>query len=221
MQLYIGNKNYSTWSLRSWLLLDKYNISFDEIKLTLDTEQFYECLQGISPTCKVPTLVDGSTAVWDSLAICEYINDSYLSGSAWPANPQHRAKARALACEMHSGFMGLRNHMPMNIRANRQVTLSELAKKDIQRIEAIWSEQYQAFNAHGGWLFGEWSIVDAMFAPLLLRFKTYGIELNQYATAYMQHALNCPSLQKWVKDSQQETDIVESDEAGIDTNRIN
>ncbi len=96
--------------------------------------------------------------------------------------------------------MGLRNDMPMNIRAIRKVALCEQAKKDIQRIETIWSEQYQAFRSQGGWLFGEWSIVDAVFAPFLLRFKTYGIKLNQSVTAYMQHALNCPSLQKWVTD---------------------
>jgi glutathione S-transferase len=216
MKLYIGNKNYSTWSLRAWLMLDKSDIKFEEVKLTLGTEAFYDGLKNITPTLKVPTLTDNTTTIWDSLAICEYINDTYLLGSAWPVTAHDKAKARSLACEMHSGFSALRNEIPMNIRAKRKVVLTHQAQQEIIRIESIWSEQHLQFKELGGWLFGQWSIVDAMFAPVVLRFNTYGITLNAEATAYMQHVLSCPSIQKWIADSALETDIVAIDEAGIE-----
>ncbi|BBN80915.1 glutathione S-transferase [Pseudoalteromonas sp. A25] len=214
MQLYIGNKNYSTWSLRAWLILEKYNIPFEEVKLPLDTSVFYERLKGITPSMKVPTLVDQNTHVWDSLAICEYINDTYLSGDAWPRSGATKAKARAIACEMHSGFNALRNEMPMNIRAKRRLTTSDACKKDIARIEQIWTEQMAHFADNGGWLFGQWSIADAMFAPVVLRFKTYGIELNPQARIYMETALSCPAMKSWVEAALLEHDIVAIDEAG-------
>ncbi|MBQ4863290.1 glutathione S-transferase family protein [Pseudoalteromonas sp. MMG013] len=214
MQLFIGNKNYSSWSLRAWLMLAKSGIDFNEVQLVLDTPEFYQRLESVTPTLKVPTLVDDSMVVWDSLAICEYINDAYSLGKYWPTNTAQRAKARAIACEMHSGFNGVRNEMPMNIRAKRSVVLSEQAKQDIARIEQIWSEQYNEYAAQGGWLFGQWSIADAMFAPVVLRFKTYGITVNSAATNYMEQVLNCPVLQRWVEEALMETDIVAIDEAG-------
>lgn len=216
MKLYIGNKNYSTWSLRAWLILEKHALQFEEITLSLDTDAFYKRLENLSPTKKVPTLIDDENTVWESLAICEYINDRYLSGAAWPQCLEYKAKARAMACEMLAGFMAVRNELPMNIRAHRKVVLSEQAIKEIKRIEAIWSEQYLQFKQQGGWLFGQWSIADAMFAPVVLRFKTYGIEVNEAATGYINHTLDCPSLQKWIMESALETDIVEHDEAGIE-----
>jgi len=215
MKLYIGNKNYSTWSLRAWLIFDKSTIKFEEEKLTLDSKAFYQVLKNVTPTQKVPSLVDGKTTVWDSLAICEYINDVYLSGSAWPTAAHEKAKARALACEMHSGFNAIRNEIPMNIRAKRKVVLTNQAQEEIRRIESIWSEQHLQFKELGGWLFGQWSIADAMFAPVALRLGTYGIKLNAHATAYLDQVLNCPSIQRWIADAALETDIVESDEAGV------
>ncbi|MBD1582550.1 glutathione S-transferase family protein [Pseudoalteromonas sp. S16_S37] len=214
MQLYIGNKNYSTWSLRAWLILEKNDIPFEEIKLPLDTAAFYERLKGITPSLKVPTLVDQNIHVWDSLAICEYINDVYLSAKAWPEDVSAKAKARAIACEMHSGFSALRNEMPMNIRAKRRLTISQACKKDIARIEQIWTEQMAQFADNGGWLFGQWSIADAMFAPVVLRFKTYGIELNPQAKIYMDKVLSCPALKRWIDAALLEQDIVAIDEAG-------
>lgn len=211
MQLYTGNKNYSSWSLRAWLMLDKNNINFDDIALKLFTDHFYDTLEGLSPTKKVPLLIDGDVAVWESLAICEYINETYLSGKAWPEHKVQRATARAMANEMHAGFFALRNELPMNIRATRRISLSQQAHKDIKRIEQIWANQFKQYN---GWLFGDWSIVDAMYAPVVLRFKTYGITLNQEATAYMDHVLNCDSLNRWITMALAETDIVMEDEAG-------
>ncbi len=155
MQLYIGNQNYSTWSLRAWLIFDNYNLNAEVIKLKLFTSDFYDTLAKVTPTAKVPTLVDGDVAVWDSLAILEYVNDAHLNGAAWPSSVKERAHARAISAEMHSGFFAVRNEMPMNCRAQRKLKLSEDALKDIARIDAIWSTQMEQYPE--GWLFGEWS----------------------------------------------------------------
>ncbi|MEI8634474.1 glutathione S-transferase family protein [Vibrio sp. PP-XX7] len=214
MKLYIGNKNYSTWSLRPWIMMAKSGISFEEIKLPLDTPQFYDVLRTVNPTLKVPCLVDNDLTVWDSLAICEYINDAYLSGAAWPENVAEKAKARAIAAEIHAGFTALRNEMPMNIRATRHVELSEGAQKDVQRIEQIFEQQMTQYAGRGGWLFGAWSIADAMYAPVVMRFMTYQIELTPLAQTYMKQVLSCAQLKAWIDAALLETDIVEADEAG-------
>lgn len=219
MDLYIGNKNYSSWSLRAWLMAAKSGVQFNEVLLQLDTDSFYQRLKTVSPTLKVPTLVDGNITVWDSLSICEYISDTYLSGTAWPQDPKQKAKAKSLACEMHSGFSAVRNALPMNIRASRYVELTDAVRKDIERIDAIWSAQMAEFapsNTEGTWLFGAWSITDMMFAPVVMRFITYGIEVSQASRAYMQHVINCPEMQAWIIAAKAETEIVEADEAGID-----
>ena len=214
MELYIANKNYSTWSLRPWLVITKFGLKFNEHNLKLETKQFFDTLKQLTPTAKVPVLVDGQVTVWESLAICEYINETYLSGKGWPDDSVNRAKARALANEMHSGFTALRNQMPMNIRAQRKLNLDNDALQDIARIEQIWSQQYKAFGQQGGWLFGRWGIVDAMYAPVALRFKTYGIKVNEDATAYMEHVLTCDAIKAWIADALIETEIVQMDEAG-------
>ncbi|MEC7308941.1 glutathione S-transferase family protein [Vibrio sp. BS-M-Sm-2] len=212
MQLYIANQNYSTWSLRAWLIFEHYNLNADVIKLKLFTPDFYDTLAKVTPTAKVPTLVDGDVAVWDSLAILEYVNDTYLNGAAWPTSVAERALARAISAEMHSGFFNIRNELPMNCRAKRKLVLSEGALKDIARIDAIWSEQMEQYPE--GWLFGEWSIADAMFAPVALRVETYGIKLSDKARQYQQRVLNSPSIKKWLAEASLEKDIVEEDEAG-------
>lgn len=212
MQLFIGNQNYSSWSLRAWLIFSQYDLEVKVTKLKLFTQDFYQTLEKVTPTAKVPILLDGDMSVWDSLAILEYVNERHLHGSAWPSDVLIRAKARAISAEMHSGFFDLRNELPMNIRARRIVDLSEGALKDIARIDAIWSEQAKLYP--DGWLFGEWSIADAMYAPVALRFQTYGIELSEGAKAYQQKVLASDSLQQWLKEASLETDIVEEDEAG-------
>ncbi|EML0276611.1 glutathione S-transferase family protein [Vibrio parahaemolyticus] len=214
MQLFIGNQNYSSWSLRAWLIFSQYDLKVDVTKLTLFTEDFYDKLASVTPTAKVPTLVDGEVTVWDSLAILEYVNEQYLQGKAWPSYVADKAKARAISAEMHSGFFDLRNELPMNCRARRKVELSDGALKDIARIDAIWSEQMAKFP--DAFLFGEWSIADAMYAPVALRFETYGIELSQGAKAYQQKVLASHAVQKWLAEASQETDIVEEDEAGVE-----
>ncbi len=212
MQLYIGNQNYSSWSLRAWLIFSQYNLETDIIKLKLFSDEFYQVLKPLNPQAKVPTLVDEEIVIWDSLAILEYINEAYLQGQAWPESIPLRAKARAISAEMHSGFMALRDELPMNIRAKRRVELSAAAKKDIARIDQIWSEQM--LKNPQGWLFGEWSIADAMYAPVALRFDTYGIELSPAAQSYQQKVLRSDSLQPWLQQASLETDIVAEDEAG-------
>lgn len=212
MKLYIGNQNYSSWSLRAWLIFMHYDIDVEIRKIKLFTEDFYNTLEDITPTAKVPTLVGDDVTVWDSLAILEYVNDAYLNGKAWPQSLSERAKARAISAEMHSGFMALRNEMPMNCRARRKITLSSQALKDIERIDQIWSEQMEQYP--DGWLFGEWSIADAMYAPVVLRTITYGIPLSEKATQYQQKVLKSETMQRWLAEASLETDIVEEDEAG-------
>ncbi|GLT13617.1 glutathione S-transferase family protein [Vibrio algivorus] len=212
MQIYIGNQNYSSWSLRGWLIFAQYNLEVEVIKLPLFKPEFYQTLKAITPTTKVPTLVDSNITVWDSLAILEYINECYLNGQAWPNDPSHRAKARALACEMHSGFTALRNEMPMNCRATRRIKLSETARHEIERIDQMWSQQMSEFPEE--WLFGEWSITDAMYAPIALRFQTYQISLSDLASQYQKKVINSPAIQRWLNEASLETDIVQEDEAG-------
>ncbi|CAG9298156.1 glutathione S-transferase [Celerinatantimonas diazotrophica] len=212
MQLYIGNQNYSTWSLRAWLIIKQFDLEAEITKLKLFSDTFYQTLEPINPAAKVPALVDGKVAIWESLAILEYINEVYLDGQAWPSATAERAKARALACEMHSGFAALRSEMPMNIRAKRNIQLTEQATKDLARIENLFGEQMSLYP--GGWLFGDWSIADAMYAPVVLRLQTYGITLNDKAQQYLDKQLNSPALKLWIEQSQEETDIVLEDEIG-------
>lgn len=213
MQLFIGNKNYSSWSLRAWYLMSKFKVEFTEQQLVLDTPEFYSELQKHFTVAKVPALIDGDLQVWDSLAICEYINDAYLSNAAWPKSVALRAQARSVSAEMHSGFLALRNEMPMNIRATRNLELSDAAKKDIARIDEIFSVQQKLYP--NAWLFGDFSIADAMFAPVVLRLKTYQISLSPLAQQYCDTVIACPVLQEWILGSCKETDIVQADEAGI------
>ncbi len=214
MELVIGNKNYSSWSLRGWLMLEAFELPFKETRLKLFTNEFYQHLAQYNAASKVPVLVDGDVVVWDSLAICEYINERQLDGKGWPAAPALRAQARAVACEMHSGFTGLRNEMPMNCRARRTIEPSTQALADIQRIDQLWSALREQHGTQGEWLFGDFSIVDVMFAPVVLRFMTYGTALSplsqQYADTLRQH----PAMQAWLADALLETEIVDEDEAG-------
>jgi len=213
MKLVIGNKNYSTWSLRPWLLLDYFDTPFVEIMESLEAEQLSQRLGKYSSSNKVPVLLDGDVAVWDSLAICEYISEQYLAGRGWPESVANRALARSISAQMHSGFGAMRNEMPMNIRAKRQLKLSDEAQRDIALIQQLWSD---SINSSGGpWLAGQFSIADCMFAPVAMRFITYGVELTEDAQAYVDRISNLSSMRKWVASALQETEVVAVDEAGI------
>lgn len=215
MKLVIGNKNYSTWSLRPWLLLSAFEIDFEEVQESLIQEGLKQRLGKYSPTSRVPVLIDDALHIWDSFAICEYVSEKYLNNKAWPENQEMRAEARSLCAEMHSGFSAMRNEMPMNCRAERKIKISPEAMEDIQRIDAIWSE-YTSKNSHlGPWLFGKFSIADCFFAPVVLRFLTYGISLSIPAQKYSTLVLNHKCIVDWLESGKAETEIVIEDEAGI------
>ena len=214
--LVIGNKNYSSWSLRAWLALRKADVEFEERRLPLDTQQFAEDIGDYSPSAKVPALRDGSHSVWDSLAICEYINERWAKGELWPQQLQQRAWARAISAEMHAGFPALRQQMPMNCRASdRRVPVDAELERDISRIMDIWRECREAAADSGPWLFGSFSIADAMYAPVALRFHTYGIEMPNVVRHYLETVLQDGDISEWIAAAREEVEIVEAGEAGI------
>ncbi len=216
MRLVIGNKNYSTWSLRPWMLLDAFHVSFDEQLVSLNAERLSNRLSEFSDTARVPVLQDEGLSVWDSLAICEYLNDNYLAGQGWPEGKSDKAIARAICAEMHAGLSAMRNEMPMNVRASRYVELSAAAQADLQRVDAIWSEHARP-DSHGDLrLFGKFSIADCFFAPVVMRCACYQPELSAAAQAYADSMRQHPSLQKWIADALSETEVIDEDEAGID-----
>ncbi len=214
MKLIIANKNYSSWSLRGWLALEAFGVPFEEVKLPLFTDTFYDTLAQYTPVKKVPVLVDGDLSVWDSLAIAEYVNETYLDGKGWPADRAARAVARATVAEMHCGYSAVRNAMPMNCRARRHVAIDDAVRKDIAAIDAIWGEKRLPYADQGEYLFGEFSLADVFFAPVVFRFVTYGVELSDAAKAYQQTMLAHPAMKRWLADALTETDVVEEDEAG-------
>jgi glutathione S-transferase len=194
--LLIGSKNYSSWSLRPWLFLRKAGFEFQEQLVYFDAVDYQAQIAALSPSRRVPLLMVGGLKVWDSLAICEYVAD--LTGRGLPKDRAARAQARSAAAEMHSGFQALRNECPMNVRArNHRVPLTPQLDADIARIDDIWSGCRQTFGAGGGWLFGDFSIADAMFAPVFFRFQSYGLPLSAASQSYLNHALTDPALQEW------------------------
>jgi len=216
MKLVIGNKNYSSWSLRPWLLLSAFDLEFEEVQESLLSEGIKERFGQYSPSCRVPVLIDEKLSVWDSLAICEYVSEKYLQGRGWPEDLGQRAEARAICAEMHSGFMALRDEMPMNCRATRKLELSAAAQADISRIDSIWSHYTQQNGHLGLWLFGDFSIADCFFAPVAFRFATYGISLSATAQKYSSLLLNHQSVVAWKEAALTETEIILRDEAGVE-----
>ncbi|MCH1910013.1 glutathione S-transferase family protein [Stenotrophomonas sp. Y6] len=204
--LVIGNRNYSSWSLRPWLLLRQFGVEFDEVVLALDTPEFAAQALHHSPTGKVPALRDGELVLWDSLAICEYANERWLGGCGWPAELQRRALARAAAAEMHSGFAALRTQLPMNSRRRPDgYRWDAAAQRDIDRVQALWRTLRREHGAGGDFLFGGFGIVDAMFAPVAIRFDGYGVALDDTAAAYLQALSALPALQQWRQAAEQES----------------
>ncbi|HZP65748.1 MAG TPA: glutathione S-transferase family protein [Rudaea sp.] len=200
--LIIGSKTYSSWSLRPWLLLRQFGVRFDEIKLPLDTAEFYARIGDYSPSGRVPALHDGAIRVWDSLAIAEYANERWLDGRGWPRDAAARAHARAISAEMHSGFTALRQELPMNCRKRvADHPVSADAARDIARILAIWRETRERYGTGGDFLFGDFCIADAMYAPVVLRFTSYGAALDAPAQRYVETITNLPALREWLADA--------------------
>ena len=201
--LVLGSKNYSSWSLRPWLFLRKVGFDFREHVIQFDAGDYQTQIAALSPSRRLPLLIAGSAKIWDSLAICEYAAE--CTGHGLPRNRNARAVARSVAAEMHSGFASLRNEMPMNVRARqRRVALTAPLKADIARIDEIWAVCRQQYGLGGSWLFGEFSIADAMFAPVMFRFQTYGADLHPASSAYLNAALEDPALREWQEAASQE-----------------
>ncbi len=209
LTLIIGNKNYSSWSLRPWLALRQVGLDFEEIRIPLYQEGAATQLRHYSPAGKVPILQHGAITVWDSLAILEYVAEQFPDRPWWPQDPVARAIARSISAEMHSGFFQVRQHMPMNIRAtypNRTFTAETHAEVD--RITAIWRECRQTYGRDGDFLFGPFAIADAMYAPVVFRFRTYGIPLDPVCQAYADTILALPALQPWITASHAEAETL-------------
>ncbi|MGB6604965.1 MAG: glutathione S-transferase family protein [Steroidobacteraceae bacterium] len=213
LTLVIGNRNYSSWSLRAWLCMKRAGLAFEEIVIPLDLPSTREQLELYTPNGRVPVLLADQLTVWESLAICEYVHE--LTGKGWPQAPAARAVARAVSAEMHSGFATLRSLWPMNARArNRRAATTAALAADVERIDEIWNDCRHRFGAGGPWLFGEYSIADAMYAPVVLRFKTYGAHISDTARWYMASVLEDATLQEWLQAAKQEPWTIASEELG-------
>jgi glutathione S-transferase len=220
LKLYIGNKNYSSWSMRPWVMLRQAGIAFDEIMVKFDdmgpSSAFKQAIGAITPSARVPVLVDDGLAVWDTLAIAEYVAEKFPQKKLWPADQAARARARSVCAEMHSGFAALRSHCGMNIEAAMPdigaVVLRDqpAARADLARIVAMWSE---LLAHHGGpLLFGEFSIADAYFAPVCMRIRTYALPVPPVVRAYVERVTQLESVQAWIKDALAEHEFVVFDE---------
>jgi len=213
LTLVIGNRNYSSWSLRAWMLLRHLDLPFEEVVIQLDTPTTREDIECYCPSGRVPVLRAGSLCVWDSLAICEYAVE--LAGRGWPAASEARAMARSVCAEMHSGFPALRTAWPMNARArNRRTALTPALEADIERIDEIWNDCRRHHGSGGPWLFGDYSVADAMYAPVVLRFNTYGARVSEAARWYMASVLEDAALQEWLQAAKQEPWTIPGDEVG-------
>ena len=219
LQLYIGNKNYSSWSLRPWVLMRQLDIGFEEIALRFDFSEgstFRQTVARVSPAGRVPVLVDDGFAVWDTLAIAEYLHEKFPSAGVWPAASKERARARSLCAEMHSGFGALRQHCPMNIEASlpeigrRLMAEQADLRRDLERLERMWSEQLAASG--GPMLFGRFSAADAFYAPVCSRIVTHALPVSAVAAAYVSRVMALPSMRAWVAAALEEHHFVAEDE---------
>jgi glutathione S-transferase len=211
--LLIGNKNYSSWSMRPWIAMKAVGIPFDEEVISLDAEDFKARVRQVSGTGKVPALVDGGTHVWESLAILEYLAEKFPDRQLWPAEPAARAHARAIAAEMHAGFTPLRRHYPMNMRrpVRRRGPTPESAG-NIARIEAMWTDCRKRFGAGGPFLFGAFGAADGMYAPVVSRFHTYAVEVGARSRTYMDAVMALPAWREWKEAALQEPWVLPEDE---------
>jgi glutathione S-transferase len=215
LKLTIGNKNYSSWSMRPWVLLRQAGIPFEEVLVRFDgfdaSSQFKQVLAGLTPTGKVPVLQDDALVIWDTLAIAEYLAEQFPEKQLWPQDRAARARARSVCAEMHAGFSALRNHCPQNIEASLPEVGALIwrdqpaVRADVERLVAMWSE---LLSAHGGpLLFGPFSIADAYFAPVCMRLKTYGLPVPPAIAAYVERVAKLPGVAAWIADARAEQDF--------------
>jgi glutathione S-transferase len=220
LQLYIGNKNYSSWSLRPWVLMTQAGIAFDEVKLRFDdmgpASRFRREVARISPAGRVPVLIDEGLTVWDTLAIAEYLAEKFPEKSLWPQDAKARARARSICAEMHTGFAHLREHCPMNIEAALPAIGAKVlaeqpgVREDLDRIAAMWSECLA--SSGGPMLFGAFSIADAYFAPVATRIRSYALPVPANVAGYVERVFALRAMQAWVRDALAEHDFVAYDE---------
>lgn len=216
LKLVIGNKNYSSWSMRAGVFLRHFNVECEEVRIPLFTPNYKEQLAEYSPTLRVPALIDGELTIWDSLAICEYVSDRYLNGAGLPTDPAIRGLCRAYCAEMHGGFFALRNEMPMNCRTRFKVEIGAELQADIDRIQQLWSEARSAYKAAGPYLFGEFSLADAFFAPVVMRFRAYEVELNSECSEYANAIVQNEAVQAWVSDAKAESESLPDFHLGVE-----
>ena len=215
LTLIIGNKNYSSWSLRPWIFMKQLGVEFQEKRIPLFTETTDQQLAPYFSDFKVPVLLDGDFAVWDSLAIVEYVSENYLDSKGWPADQKARALARSMSAVMPSSFADVRSEMPMNCRKKlARHTLSAVANRQVQRIKDMWHRAKTQYGTEGDWLFGEFCIADAMFAPVASRFRTYGVALEGPARDYADAVLSLPAMREWAAAAETECWIIEAEEVG-------
>ncbi len=210
LQLIVGNRNYSSWSLRAGLYMRESGIPYKEIRIPLFTPEWPERIRQYSPAARVPVLVHGELSVWDTQAIFEYIRETFDQAVGWPQEAVARAEARSVSAEMHSGFLGIREHLPQNIRKRGKIPLTNFSagtQKEISRVFEIWKTCFQKYG--GPWLFGNFSIADVMYAPVALRFVTYGISVPEECQWFIQAVTELPSVQEWTKLSEQESEVLD------------
>jgi glutathione S-transferase len=198
LRLIIGNKNYSSWSLRPWIAMTVAGIAFEEEVISLDAPDFKARIGAVSPTGKVPVLIDGDIHVWESLAILDYLAEKFPEAGLWPAAAAARAQARSVAAEMHAGFFPLRRHLPMNMwHPPKALALTPEVADSVRRVEMLWTDCRTKFGAGGPFLFGGFGAADAMYAPIVSRFTTYAVEVSALARAYMQAVMALPAWRAW------------------------
>ena len=215
LKLILGNKNYSSWSLRPWIAMRNAGIPFDEEVIPLYEPGSAERMAAFSPTGKVPVLLDGDMVIWESLAILDHIAERFPNAQLWPADSKGRAHARAIAAEMHAGFVPLRRLCPMNMRReSRRLELTAEVEANVRRIEQIWTECRERFDDGGPFLFGAFGAADAMYAPIVSRFSSYAIEVDAVAKAYMAAVMTLPAYVEWREAGLAEPWIMPGNEVG-------
>jgi len=213
LKLAIANKNYSSWSMRPWVLLTQAGIAFEEIQLRFSDEGKVEGIEPYSPTRQVPVLMVEDEPVWDSLAICEAVAELFPRKQLWPADARARQIARSICAEMHTGFRSLRSAMPVNIRASLPGRgMSPAVQRDIDRIVEIWQSCRARFGSSGELLFGQFTVADAYYAPVATRFLTYAVTLPPAAQRYADALLELPAVREWMAQARRETEFVRADE---------
>jgi glutathione S-transferase len=213
LKLVIGNKNYSSWSFRPWIAMKVAGIAFDDVVISLSADDFKSRMAKVSGTGKVPTLIDGDVHIWESLAILEYLAETFPAAKLWPTRTAARAHARTISSEMHAGFTALRRACPMNMaRPVKRRELDDEAKANVRRIEALWVDCRERFGAGGRFLFGAFGAADAMYAPIVARFHTYDVEVGRAARVYMAAVMALPAWAEWRAAALEEPWVLPEDE---------